>query len=345
MGKVLLYGANGYTGELITRLSKGSSLELILAGRSEDKIKPLAEKHNLEYRVFSLTDSERLDGVLNEVDVVLHCAGPFSLTSRQMVEACLRTRKHYLDITGEIAVFETMAHLDQRAKDAGIMVMPGVGMDVVPSDCLAKHLSENLPSATNLTLAFYGLGRLSHGTQSTMMMNAGSGGAVRSNGRITRVPAAFKTMEIDFGEQRKLGVTIPWGDVSTAFYTTGIPNIEVYTIVPADTIRLMKFSRYLGWLIASKPIQKFIQPRIPPGGPSDSEREKGRVYMWGQVSDAEGNSYEARQKGPEGYTLTALTAINIAEKVLKGNFKSGFQTPGGCYGADLILEIEGVTRW
>lgn len=341
----LIYGANGYTGELITRFAAEQGLKPILAGRTESKIKPLAEKYGFEYRIFTLEDTAALDAALDEVSAVLHCAGPFSLTSRQMAQGCLRRKKHYLDITGEIVVFESMAALDAKAKEAGIMLMPGVGFDVVPSDCLARHLKEKLPTATNLTLAFYGLGRISHGTQSTMMMNAGSGGAVRRDGRITRVPSAYKTREIDFGEVRKEGVTIPWGDVSTAYYTTGIPNIEVYTIVPPDAVKMLKMSRYFGWLLGSKPVQRFLQPRIPPGGPSDEERARGRSYLWGEATDEAGNRVEARQKCMEGYTLTALTALNIAQKVCAGNLKPGFQTPAGCYGADLVLELDGVTRW
>ena len=131
--------------------------------------------------------------------MVLHCAGPFSRTARPMVEACLRNKKHYTDITGEIAVFEACAALDKKAQEAGIMLMPGVGFDVVPTDCLAKHLKGRLPTATRLSLAFYGVGRLSHGTQATMIMNIGKGGAIRRDGKITGVPAAWKTREIDFG--------------------------------------------------------------------------------------------------------------------------------------------------
>ena len=176
----LIYGANGYTGELITRYAVERGMTPILAGRNAIAVEALAKKHHLEYRVFSLDEKDRLDSALQEVEVVLHCAGPFSLTSRPMVEACLRNKKHYTDITGEIAVFEAMARLDQKAKDAGIMIMPGVGFDVVPSDCLARHLKDRLPSATNLTLAFYGKGsRISHGTQATMTMNIGNGGAIR----------------------------------------------------------------------------------------------------------------------------------------------------------------------
>jgi Uncharacterized conserved protein len=340
----LIYGANGYTGELITRYAVERGMSPILAGRNAIAVEELAKKHHLEYRVFSLDETGRLDAALQEVEMVLHCAGPFSLTSKPMVEACLRNKKHYTDITGEIAVFEAMARLDEKAKSAGIMVMPGVGFDVVPSDCLARHLKDRLPSATHLSLAFYGMGKLSHGTQATMTMNVGKGGAIRKDGKITSVPAAWKTREIDFGEVTKTGVTIPWGDVATAYYSTGIPNIEVYTVVPKQQLRLMKLSRYVGWLLAIKPVQDYLQKQIPAGGPSDAERAKGKTLLWGVARDLNGNRVEARMQFPEGYTTTALTALNITQKILDGNFTPGYQTPAKAYGADLVLEIEGVSR-
>ncbi len=222
--------------------------------------------------------------------------------------------------------------------------MSGVGFDVVPSDCLALHLKNRLPTATNLTLAFYGLGRISHGTQATMTMNVGRGGAIRKDGKIVQVPAAWRTREISFGEFTKTGVTIPWGDVSTAFYSTGIPNIEVYTILPEANLRMLKASRYIGWLLATKPVQSYLQKQIHEGGPNEAERAKGKTFLWGEASDASGNRVSSRIQAPEGYTLTVLTALNIVEKLLGGNFHKGFQTPAKAFGADLILEIEGVER-
>ncbi|HVF47869.1 MAG TPA: saccharopine dehydrogenase NADP-binding domain-containing protein [Pyrinomonadaceae bacterium] len=344
VNRFLIYGANGYTGELITRFAAERGMTPIVAGRNAIAIEELAKKHHLEYRVFSLDETSRLDGALQEVSTVLHCAGPFSLTSRPMVEACLRNRKHYTDITGEIAVFEAMARLDDKAKASGIMVMPGVGFDVVPSDCLARHLKDRLPTATHLSLAFYGVGRISHGTQATMTMNVGKGGAIRKDGRITPVRAAWKTREIDFGEVTKTGTTIPWGDVATAYYSTGIPNIEVFTVIPPKNLKMLKLSRYLGWLLATGPVQDYLQKQIPPGGPSDAERAKGKSLLWGEATDLNGNRVESRLQGPEGYTLTALAALNIAQKILDGNFTPGYQTPAKAYGADLVLEIEGMAR-
>lgn len=344
MSNFLIYGANGYTGELITRFAVERGLRPILAGRSEAKVAELAAKHQLEHRVFSLDETSKLDAMLHEVDAVLHCAGPFAITSKAMVEACLRTRTHYTDITGEIEVFEACAQMDARASEAGVMLMPGVGFDVVPSDCLARHLKDRLPTATHLTLAFRSVGRLSHGTKSTMLMNIGRGGAVRVGGKITPVPAGWKTLKIDLGEGEETTVTIPWGDIATAYHSTGIPNIEVYTAVPPSQVRLLKLSRHIGWLLAKKFVQKFLQKNVASGGPSDKERARGRTLMWGEATDAEGNRVVSRQQCPEAYTLTALAALNIIEKILDCNFTAGYQTPAKAYGPNLILEINGVTR-
>jgi short subunit dehydrogenase-like uncharacterized protein len=344
MANFLIYGANGYTGEIIAREAAKRGMKPILAGRKKESVEKLATELGLPFRIFSLDETEKLDAALSEVDFVLHCAGPFSLTSKPMCQACLRTGKHYLDITGEIAVFEAMARLNEKAKAAGIMIMPGTGFDVVPSDSLARHLKNRMPAATHLTLAFFGMGKISHGTQATMTMNVGRGGAVRRDGEIVSVPAAWKVRPIDFGAVLKRGVTIPWGDVSTAYYSTGIPNIEVYTVVPPQVQKMMVLSRYIGFMLAWGPVQKYLQSKIPPGGASAEERAAGKTYLYGEAADDEGNKVASRLFGPEGYDFTVKTALKICERILGGDAPAGFQTPAKAYGAEMVLEIPGVTR-
>lgn len=344
----LLYGANGYTGELIAREAAAQGMKPILAGRSEEKIRPLAEELGLEFRVFGLEKPEAIDAGLRGVGLALHAAGPFFRTARPMMEGCLRNRIHYLDITGEIAVFEMAAALDARAREAGIMLMPGAGFDVAPTDCLALYLKEQLPDATHLQLAFTTLGsRLSQGTATTMAENLGEGGAVRKDGKIRKVPLGHKTMMAPFTDEKSLFVmAIPWGDVSTAFYSTGIPNIETYTSVHPRTYRYVKWQRYFNWLLRTPFVRNFAKRRIRrgPAGPTASQREKANSYIWGRVSNDKGESRTARLRTPEGYTLTALSSLIIARKALQGNAPAGFQTPARAYGKDLVMEIPLVTR-
>ncbi|MGK7905218.1 MAG: trans-acting enoyl reductase family protein [Hormoscilla sp.] len=350
--RILLYGANGYTGSLIARLAVQRGLRPILAGRNEEKIKPLAAYLNLEYRSLALNDTKALEAELQNVVAVLHCAGPFEQTWKAMVTACLRTKTHYLDITGEWSVFEAIAALDAEAKAAGVMLLPGVGFDVVPSDCLAAHLKVRMPAAEKLAIALQmsadsgslSAGQLSRGTATTMVQGQSRPGMVRRGGVLTPVPAAWRTRTIDLGRGPVFTTTIPWGDVSTAYYSTGIPDIEVYAALSPSTYRMMLASRYLGWFLGLPAVQNFQKRAIAkrPPGPTDLQRQQGRTLLWGEVEDKVGNKLVSRLQCPEGYTLTAITAVTIAEKVLAGQLKAGFQTPSLAYGADLILSIEGV---
>lgn len=342
----LLYGSNGYTGRLIARHAVGHGLRPILAGRNREEIEAQAAELELPHRVASLDDPAALDAALGEVSVVLHCAGPFAHTFRSMADACLRTGTHYLDITGEIEVFEALAARDAEAREAGIMLLPGAGFDVVPSDCLAAHLKRRLPSATRLALAFEGLGGVSRGTVATMVENIGRGGAVRRDGILTSVPAAWKTRVVDFGDGPVSVTTLPWGDVATAYRSTGIPNIEVYTRVPRAARRMMIASRYLHGLLGAPPVQRLlkraVRSRVP--GPGESERARGSTRLWGEVRDDAGNRAVSRMRGPEGYSFTMLTAIAAVKRVLAGQAPAGFQTPSLAYGADFVLEIPEVVR-
>lgn len=342
----LLYGANGYTAKLIIERAAHFGLTPILAGRNKAKVSALAKQYDLNYRIADLNDARGLDTALSNVDVVLHCAGPFSKTALSMQVACLRTRTHYLDITGEVPVFEGGKILSQQAVEKNIMLMSGVGFDVVPTDCMALHLKNKLPDATHLQLAFANDGgSLSHGTALTAVENLGAGGTIRENGQLIPVPNAYKTLAVTFepGKTRSCA-TIPWGDLSTAHHTTGIPNIETYMAMPPSAIRMAKLGNYLGWLVRSKTVQRLLTNRINKTlvGPSETVRQRARSLVWGRVSNAAGQSVKARLTCSEGYTLTAEMALIITKKVLEGHWKAGFQTPAGLYGEGLVTEGGGV---
>lgn len=341
----MIYGANGYTGELIAREAVRRGLRPVLAGRSAAAILPLAEDLGLDPRVVALEDARALDDAVGRVKVVLHCAGPFSRTSRPMVEACLRKRVHYLDITGEVEVFEACAARTAAAGAASVMLLPGTGFDVAPSDCLAAHLKSRLPTATHLALGFQVAASVSRGTATTMVENIHRGGLVRRGGAITRVPPGYKTRVIDFGRGPVTAVTIPWGDVSTAFHSTGIPDVEVYMASPAETRMMLKFARVAGPLLGTAPLQRLLKAAIrrAPRGPSADERTTKRSSLWGEARDG-ARTVVSRLDAPESYALTVQTALAAVGKVRAGGARPGFQTPSLAFGKDFILEIEGVTR-
>ena len=348
MSNFLIYGSYGYTGQLIVERALKESLRPMLAGRNERELQAQARKYDLEYRTFSLNETHKLDEALNEVDAVLHCAGPFVHTFRQMAEACLRTKRHYVDISGEIPGFEALAALDHEAKAAGIMLLPGAGFDVVPSDCLAAHLKEQLPLATHFRLFLRGVGAgVSRGTAKSAIENMHRQGMIRREGKLIQVPPASRVLEQDFGRGPVKVVSVGWGDVSTAYHSTGIPNIETYFALPSIAISLMKSMHVIGRLMYNRPVKgflKFVINTFAPPGPKKEIRKKGFAILIGEVTDQNGRGAISKIITPEGYTCTALTAVEIMKQILNDNCKSGFQTPSLAYGPDFIMQFDGVER-
>jgi short subunit dehydrogenase-like uncharacterized protein len=340
----MIYGANGYTGRLVAEEAKRRGLTPVLAGRSES-VEAVAGELGLAARVFPLTDPRSLAANLADMTAVLHCAGPFVRTSRPLVEACLASGTHYLDITGEIQVFEAVLGRDAAARQAGVALLPGVGFDVVPSDCLAARLAAAMPGAVELELAFAADGgSWSAGTLKTMIEGLPHLGAVRRDGRIVPVPAAFddKTIELSCGRRRV--VTIPWGDVSTAFHSTGIPNIRVYTAMPPRDIQRLRRLRWLLPVAGLGPVKRLLQGMVERrvSGPDEATRGRARMCLWGRVADADGASLSATAETPEGYAFTALAAVECVSRLLAGGIAAGAHTPSQAFGADLAGDIPGV---
>lgn len=319
----------------------------MLAGRNGEALDKQSKESGFPYQVVESSDVEGLKKLLEPAELVIHCGGPFKHTAKFMVAACLESKTHYTDITGEHQVFELLAGMDKLGKDAGIMIMPGTGFDVVPSDCLAAHLKKRLPTATHLQLAFTSSSSgMSRGTKKSSVESLGLGGMIRKNGTLTHVAFGEKVMSIDFGAFKMNTLCIPWGDISTAWRSTGIPNIEVYMGATDSMIRNARISNYLGWLLQSKWAISYMQKRIEkePAGPSEERRKNGKSFLWGKVWNEAGEERTSRLVTHTGYSLTAMTAVAIAEKILASNFKTGYQTPAMAYGPDLILEISDTTR-
>ncbi len=340
----MIYGANGYTGRLIAEEARRRGMTPVLAGRSRAALEELGRALKLEIRVFACENSEVIAANIGDQFLVLHCAGPFSATSQPMVEACLRSRVHYLDITGEIPVFERIMKRNEDCKKAGIVAIPGVGFDVVPSDGLAALLKAKMPDAHTLKMALRPAGTISPGTAKTMIEGIAAGGVVRIEGKLTSVSAVYKTREVIFDKKPKMTVTIPWGDVSTAFHSTGIPNIEFYTTASPGMLRLLWAKKYLALVLArpwaQRALKKLIEKRVH--GPSAEQRATARYLLWGEVTNSRNEKIELRMSCPEGYALTQDSAIEAVIRVLAGTVEPGAKTPSLAFGKEFALGLKGV---
>ena len=339
----MIYGANGYTGQLAAEQAVAEGRRPVLAGRKPEKIQPIAERLNLDWQAFDLADPATASRHLAEVDLVLHCAGPFSATSKPMVDACLKSRTHYLDITGEISVFEAIHQRNEEARAAGIALIPGAGFDIVPTDCLAALLAAELPDATHLELAFCGEGGASPGTAKTMVEMLAGGGRERVDGVIRPIAQGRHQKAISFSAGQRWCMTVPWGDVSTAYYSTGIPNIRVYTAVPriaASAFRLMS-PLMAATRLAS--VQGFLKKQIEGNikGPDAQVRDGGAMYLWGQVTNAAGESRTALLDVAEGYSFTINASLEMVRRIMTDGIDPGSHTPSMAFGKDFVSELPG----
>lgn len=354
--KLMIYGATGYTGRLAASEAVEAGVWPVLAGRDAGKLAPMGDSPAVtagggsrrgppEIRAFGLDDAAGIAAALEDIDVVLHCAGPFSRTALPMFKACLGTGTHYVDVTGEIAVCEALAARDAEAREAGIMVLPAAGFDVVPSDCLIADLAARHPGGRVLRLGLSVRSGASRGTIKTALESVNAM-RIRRDGKIRRVTAGSMRHDFDFGRGPTEALVTPLTDVSTAWWSTGIENIETYNRAGRRLPRLMRLSRWFGWLLAARAAQALLRGMIDrrPPGPSDAERRTSEGIMVAEIEDARGRRAAARMRVPDPYGFTAKALVAIGVRALSGDFKAGYQTPSTAYGADFVRQFDGV-KW
>ena len=342
----VIYGANGYTGELIAREAKRQGMTPVLAGRSAAKIAALAGELKLPSKTFRLEAPAEIVEALVGFRLVLNCAGPFSKTADAMMRACLAAKAHYLDITGEIDVLENAHRFDADAKAAGVVLCPGAGFDVVPTDCIALMLKKALPEASELGLGFELSGRkMSAGTAKTIVEGLGKSGKIRRAGRIVDCPLGRGLRRIDFGCGAKLAMPIPWGDVASAFYTTGIPNITVFTPISPVPLAIARVAVAFKPVLQSPRLQNWLIKKIEHvRGPDVSTRDASPSFVWGEAKDAHGRSHAIRIVTLNGYSLTVFSSLALAQHLMSNGCPPGCWTPAGLIGENFILSLPGTSK-
>jgi short subunit dehydrogenase-like uncharacterized protein len=345
-GRLLIYGATGFTGQLLAGRARAGGADVILAGRSRGRLQRISQAYGLPYRVLALEDRSGLDAGLSDIAVVINAAGPFVCTAQPMLEACLRVGTHYLDVSGELPVFQQMHGYDKAARAAGVMVMPGVGFVVAATDCLAAHVAGYMPDACYLRLALSHTDLVSRGTYTSMIGLLREGVTVLRDGCLCAVPAGQLERGFDYGEGERLSTAVSWADVFTAYSTTRIPNIEVYVEAGAWTRSLYQLTAYFAEFLRLAPARTMLEllARCLPEGPSEERRAAAPRVIVAEAEDRYRRCVGARLHTPNGYSFTALSALAIAERVISGDVRTGFQSPACVYGADFVLGIEGVRR-
>jgi len=341
----LIYGANGYTGALVAEEAVRRGHRPVLAGRSADDIHPLADRLGCEARVFGLDDPASIVRGLHDVSLVFHAAGPFALTARSMLDACLIAGVHYLDITGEIPVFEHTFSKDEAARQRGILAASGMGFDTIASDCLIAHVAAQLPDADSLDVGIRAIGHASGGTTKSMLELIGGGGLVRRDGNLVRYRLGKGARTIPFASGPRPAAPIPWGDLSTAYRTTGIPNITTYFVFGRSLLPLLTFAPLAVPLIRLKPLRRLLQSIVglTVSGPDAHIRRTRHAQLWARVTAPAGRSVQGWLETGEAYQFTVLAGVQAVERVL-ADPPVGALSPAQVLGADFVLDVPGATR-
>jgi short subunit dehydrogenase-like uncharacterized protein len=319
-GSWMLYGAAGYTGTLIAEHARQRGHQPVLAGRSAPAVTALAERLGLPCRELSLDDPVALTAALAGVDLVLNAAGPFLHTAAPLAEACLRAGVHYLDIGNELQVFRALYGLDERARQAGVTVMPGAGFGVIATNCLARYVSDAVGGAAILEVATRAASaQQGPGVAATRQQNMPYGGWIRQAGHLQPLALGSGTITITLPDGPCLIMPLPTGDLEAAFQATGAADVTAYGAVPGDPAR-----------------------RSTVSDPPTDERPAYASFGWARATGPDGATAQAWLQTGESYAFTAAASIRAVEEALARSL-SGALSPAA-FGADFILTIPGTSR-
>jgi short subunit dehydrogenase-like uncharacterized protein len=343
----MIYGATGYTGQLVAEEAIKRGHDPILAGRNREALAPIAKRLGLKYMVFDLNDVKTVAEAIGDLDVVYHAAGPFSKTSEPMVKACLATGTHYLDITGEYTVMESVFALHEAALANKIALICGVGFDIVPSDCLATYVAQKISAPHTIEIAIHPQGTISTGTLKSVMEMAPDGGHVRRNGELVSLPIGAGGKRIRFSYGEGYAIPVPFADIAAAYRSTRAPNITAYLRVPPGLATAARITGPLTQLALRSPAIKntafsFLERYFP--GPTTDERENNNCYLWARAINREGTATaDAWLETREAYSYTAEIGVRAVERVVEWH-PVGALTPAQAFGPDFALDVPGTKR-
>jgi short subunit dehydrogenase-like uncharacterized protein len=343
----MIYGANGTTGELIAEEAIRRRHRPVLAGRSDEKLTPLAERLGLSWLKVDLLDEEQLGKTVGDFELVFNAAGPYVHTAAPMVRACLEAGTSYLDVAGEVMVLEQVLALHQQAQEEGIAIIPGVGFNVLASDDLALYVADQIENPTRLDIATSWItNQISPGSAKTMIESAHIGTLARFEGQIKRTGVRDGLRQLPFLDGMHTVLPTTLGDLATAYRTTGIPNISTYTAFPGWMATIYSrtepiFRTLYRFSLLRRMASKGAEMSARRG--SNHERTGEPSQVWVRVRNEEGDEKQAWLETEESYQFTAAASVRSVEKVLSIR-PQGVLTPALAFGADFVLEIPGTRR-
>lgn len=342
----MIYGSYGVTGALIVAEALRRGHRPLLAGRDAAKLAAQAAPLDLPWEAFDLGDRAALERALRKVPAVLLVAGPFIKTGRAMVDACLATGTAYVDTNGELDFFAAVHAMNSAARDAGTLLVSGAGFGVTATDCLALHVSQRLPGARSIEVAVAPANAHQSPAVSLSVLEVLSGGgAVVRGGTLQRGRIAEHVRVVAFDDVRASMASGPLAESLTTFQTTGIPDVTAFTPMARGVAAVARVASPALVRALRVPWVLRLLERRARGAHDTQAAPHGalRSWVWASARGASGETATSVLTAGEGFAFAASAAVRAVEKASASKLRGAF-TPASAFGADHVLDIEGVSR-
>jgi short subunit dehydrogenase-like uncharacterized protein len=350
---IVLYGATGYTGRLVVDELERRGLDYVLSGRDEAKLARLAGDRGAEARAVALDDEPALRELFADASVVISCAGPFTLAGDALVRAAIDTGTHYVDSTGEQPFIKMVFdNHGAAAERTGVALVPALGFDYAPGDCIAGLAARGHEPLEEVVLAYAvrGFG-MSRGTMRSALEIAKGGDVVYTDGDWRPTPFGVFRANFDFPEPigRQVMSRYPSGEVVTVPHHTRtrrvVSMITARTLAPHPTLApILPYTLPAAALTLRTPLRGVLNRAIGalPEGPAEAERRSAEFTIVAVARGEDGAERRGVVRGSDMYGLTAVTLVHGAELMSSPGYdRAGALGPAAAYDPEAFLNFLG----
>lgn len=229
---VVVYGASGYTGRLVCEYLREYNIPFIAAGRSKDKVQAAMNANvpgieTASYEVVEVAHTvEALTSLFKGAAVVLNTVGPFSRYGHEVVKACLASKCHYTDTTGEQDWLITLdEQYGAKFEAAGLLLSPGLAHMYTTGE-IAAQLCLETPGLDTLDIAVFWGGSPTIASTQTILVNAAMAKAyyLEQNRYVEHQPDAG-LYNLSIPGQHEAALALPWGGTSHPVWFRRDPRV------------------------------------------------------------------------------------------------------------------------
>jgi len=326
---VAVYGATGHTGRFVVAELKRRGLGVVRIGRDAARLRESSVGDTTAWRVAAIDDPEQLDAAIRGTDAVINCAGPFLDTALPVVDAALRARIPYLDLTAEQAALQAM--IDQRdasARAAGVCLIPAAAFYGGLADLLVTAAADGDMPLDRVDIAI-GLDSW-HPTRGTRLTGERNRARrlIQEAGRLAPVPQPAPEGVWSFPS--------PLGNLDVVM----LPFTEVLTVS-----RHLRIDAVESWLALSA-LRDIRDPNTPPPRPHDEQGRSAQQFVVDVVIAQSGTARRVTATGRDIYAVSAPIVVEATERLLSGKVapRGGVTSLGEIFDArDFLAALDMVT--